>query len=119
MNRRSNASVRIGTGAGMADDRVWPAVQLLQQGRLDYLVCECLAERTIAREQLNRRSNPDKGYTPMLEERIRAFMPLCREQGVSLVTNMGAANPVGAAHAVRREAAANGVPDVSLSLIHI
>ena len=117
MRRNTTASMRMGTGAGMADDRVWPAVQLLQQGRLDYLVCECLAERTIAREQLNRRSHPDKGYTPMLEERIRAFMPLCREQGVRLVTNMGAANPIGAAHAVRREAAANGVADVSCAAV--
>src|SRR3546814_7351994 len=35
----------------------------------------------------------------MLEERMRAFLPLCRQKGVRLVSNMGAANPVGAAQA--------------------
>ena len=52
--RHGNGIVRVGTGAGMADDRTYPAVQLLERGELDYLVCECLAERTIARESLER-----------------------------------------------------------------
>ncbi|GAA4328402.1 DUF1446 domain-containing protein [Pigmentiphaga soli] len=115
--RHGADTVRIGTGAGMADDRVYPGVKLLETGELDYLVCECLAERTIARETLNRKSHPDKGYNPMLAERVHAFMPLCREQGVRLVTNMGAANPLGAAHAIRREAAAVGVEGVRCAAV--
>ena len=102
--KHGDGTVRVGTGAGMADDRIYPAVQLLERGELDYLVCECLAERTIARESLDRARHPDRGYTPMLEERLRAFLPLCHAHGVRLVTNMGAANPLGGAHAVRREA---------------
>ena len=43
-------SVRVGAGAGMADDRIEPAADLAERGNLDYLVFECLAERTIARE---------------------------------------------------------------------
>jgi len=100
--------LRIGVGAGMADDRIEPAVQLLNDERLDYLVCECLAERTIARESLSRKTHPDKGYNPMLEARMRAFLPLCRERGVRIVTNMGAANTLSGARAVHREAAALG-----------
>jgi hypothetical protein len=110
-------SVRIGVGAGMADDRIGPGVDLLRSSELDYLVCECLAERTIARETLNRRRSPELGYTPMLAERVRAFMPLCREKGVRLVSNMGAANPLGAARAVRRIAAEAGVPDVRCAAV--
>lgn len=119
MRKQANASTvcRVGTGAGMADDRVYPAVKLLGQVQLDYLVCECLAERTIARENLNLRKFPDRGYNPMLAERIRAMMPLCREKGVRLVTNMGAANPVAAAHAIRAVATAAGVPDVTCAAV--
>ncbi|HWT51407.1 MAG TPA: acyclic terpene utilization AtuA family protein, partial [Caulobacter sp.] len=43
--------VRIGAGAGFAGDRIEPAVELVREGRLDYLVFECLAERTIALAQ--------------------------------------------------------------------
>ena len=95
----SRRRLRIGVGAGMADDRVGPALQLLEHCDLDYLVCECLAERTIARETLARRQDSSRGYNPMLRERMQSFLPLCREKGVRLVSNMGAANPEGAARA--------------------
>ncbi len=97
--KQARKPMRIGVGAGMADDRIGPALQLLQECDLDYLVCECLAERTIARETLSRKHDGARGYNPMLEERMRAFLPPCRDQGVKLVSNMGAANPAGAAEA--------------------
>ena len=115
--RRHGDTVRIGVGAGMADDRVGPGVSLLRDCDIDYLVCECLAERTIAREQLNRRKSPELGYTPMLPERIRAFAPLCREKGVRLVSNMGAAHPLGAAKAARRVAAEAGVQNLTCAAV--
>jgi hypothetical protein len=115
--RHGAETVRIGVGAGMADDRVYPGIKMLEAGAVDYLVCECLAERTIARETLNRRRFPDKGYNPMLEERVRAFMPLMRVQGVRMVTNMGAANPVGGAKALRAAAAEVGVENVRCAVV--
>ena len=115
--RHGVETVRIGVGAGMADDRVYPGTKMLEAGEVDYLVCECLAERTIARETLNRRRFPDKGYNPMLEERVRAFLPLMRAQGVRMVTNMGAANPVGGAKALRAAAAEVGVANVRCAVV--
>ncbi len=91
--------LRIGVGAGMADDRIGPAMPLLENCDIDYLVCECLAERTIARETLSCKHDGAHGYNPMLQARMRAFLPACREKGVRLVSNMGAANPAGAAQA--------------------
>ena len=46
--------VRIGCGAGFGGDRLEPAVRLLEDGNLDYLVLECLAERTIGLGQKRR-----------------------------------------------------------------
>ena len=46
--------VRIGSGAGYAGDRWEPAVELAEKGEIDFLAFECLAERTIARENLAR-----------------------------------------------------------------
>lgn len=40
--------IRIGSGAGFSGDRLEPALLLAEKGNLDYLVLECLAERTIA-----------------------------------------------------------------------
>jgi hypothetical protein len=98
--------VRIGAGAGYAGDRIEPAIELAERGGLDYLVFECLAERTIALAQHAKLKNPAAGYDRLLPERFRAVLPLCRAKGIRVVTNMGAANPLAAAErtqAIARE----------------
>lgn len=93
-------TVRIGAGAGFSGDRIEPALELVEHGALDYLSFECLAERTIALAQMARRSDPQAGYDPLLADRMRAVLPAARARGVRIVTNMGAANPLGAAQLV-------------------
>ena len=93
-------TIRIGCGAGYAGDRWEPAVELLEKGDIDYLVFETLAERTIAREHIDRLKNPERGYNPWLEARMRAVLPLARQKGVKIITSMGAANPRAAAKRV-------------------
>lgn len=44
-------TIRLGCGAGFSGDRIEPAIELREQGKLHYLVFECLAERTIALAQ--------------------------------------------------------------------
>jgi len=90
-------SVRIGAGAGFSGDRIEPAVELAESGRLDFLVFECLAERTIALSQMRKRNDPTSGYDPFLTDRLRAVLPACRENGTRIISNMGAANPRAAA----------------------
>ena len=85
--------LRIGAGAGFQGDRFEPAIILAEQGKLDYLVLECLAERTIALAHKARLENPALGYDAFLERRIAPLLPLLKRGAVRLITNMGAANP--------------------------
>ncbi|UHG94398.1 acyclic terpene utilization AtuA family protein [Spirosoma oryzicola] len=94
------ATVRIGCGAGFSGDRLDPALVLVQQGNLDYLVLECLAERTIALAQKRKRQDAKLGYDPLLERRIVSLLPHLVANKVRLVTNMGAANPLAAAQKI-------------------
>jgi len=109
--------LRIGVGAGFADDRIKPAVDLAEQGELDYLVFECLAERTIARENLTRSKNPEAGYTPRLIERLSSTLPPCLERGIRVVTNMGAANPASAARAIRKFTKEKGLGEIPVAVV--
>ena len=86
--------IRIGCGAGFSGDRVEPAVILAEKAGLDYLVLECLAERTIALAQKRKIEDPRKGYDPLLERRIELLLPVLLRNNVCLITNMGAANPI-------------------------
>ena len=101
--------LRIGSGAGFAGDRLDPALVLAERGELDFLGMECLGERTVALAQLRRRKDPSKGYDPMLERRVARLLPLLERYGITLVTNMGAANPTAAGHAVLAIARAQGI----------
>jgi hypothetical protein len=100
-------TIRIGSGAGYSGDRIEPAIELAEKGDIQYLVFECLGERTVALAQQTRMKNPDSGYDPLLEERMRAVLPVCAAKGIKIVTNMGAANP---------EAAAQKTADIARSL---
>ena len=100
--------VRIGAGAGFADDRIEPAVDVTERGELDYLVFECLAERTIALAQLDRLRDPDTGFNEWLADRMEAVLPAAVAGGTKIITNMGAANPVAAARLVADIVAQHG-----------
>ncbi len=67
---------------------------LAEKGNLDYLVLECLAERTIALAQKRRLEDPTKGYDLLLERRIDSLLPILIKNKICLITNMGAANPI-------------------------
>ena len=95
-----SATIRVGCGAGFAGDRLEPALVLAERGNLDVLILECLAERTIALAQLRRQHDPDAGYDVLLERRMTGLLPLIKHNGIRLVTNMGAANPVAAAERI-------------------
>ena len=110
-------TVRIGTGAGFAGDRIDPAVQLAEFGGLDFLVFECLAERTIALSQLRKREDPDAGYDPLLAERMTAVLPACRGNGTRIISNMGGANPHAAARRTLEIARALGLHGLRVACI--
>jgi hypothetical protein len=115
--RGQDGLLRIGVGAGFADDRIEPAAALAESGSIDYLVFECLAERTTARENMARTKNPEGGYNLHLPARMEAVLPACLRHNIRVVTNMGAANPAAGARAVRRLARENGLGDISCAVV--
>jgi hypothetical protein len=110
-------TIRIGCGAGYSGDRIEPAVELATMGELDYLVFECLAERTIALAQQRKARDPRTGFDPLLVERMEAVLPACAARGVTIITNMGAANPMAAAVAVREVAREHGLRGLKVAAV--
>ncbi|RFS14518.1 acyclic terpene utilization AtuA family protein [Emticicia sp. C21] len=101
--------IRIGCGAGFSGDRLEPAIVLAEKGELDYLILECLAERTIALAQKRKLQDPTKGYDPLLERRIESLLPLLIQNNIRLITNMGAANPIAGAQKILEIAQKQGL----------
>lgn len=110
-------TVRISAGAGYAGDRIEPALENIRRGNVDYIMFECLAERTIALAQKDRAADPRKGYNRLLEYRMKRVLPLLREHPVKIITNMGAANPAAAAEKVREMAARYDLTDLKIAAV--
>jgi hypothetical protein len=109
--------LRIGCGAGFSADRLGPACDLIEKGRLDFIIFECVGERTLAFGHRDRKANPGRGYNAQLEARMRKVLPLCRRHGTRLVTNMGVANPKAAAEATVRIARELGLAGLKVAYV--
>ena len=110
-------TLRLGAGAGYSGDRIPPALELAEKGALDYLVFECLAERTIALAQLQRSQDARLGFDALLAARMRAVLPSCVAQGTKIISNMGAANPLAAGHEVLRVARQLGIEKLKVAVL--
>ena len=115
------ATLKIGCAAGFSGDRTDGAAPIVEQFARDggpaVLIFETLAERTLALAQIARRSNPDGGYEPLLDELVGPVLATCLEAGIPIVSNFGAANPVGAARRIATLATAQGLRTPRIAIV--
>lgn len=110
-------TLRIGCGAGYAGDRIEPAIDLVRHGDLDYIIFECLAERTISIAQQDKLNDSNGGYNRLLPFRMQRILPEIRNRNVRIVSNMGAANPIGAARRIRDIARDTGLRGLRIAAV--
>lgn len=110
--------IRIGCGSGGCSyERFEPTTELIEKGSLDYLVFECLAERTIADAQQEKIRDPQRGYNPQLEPRMRRFLKPAFERGIKIISNMGAANTPKAVEKICEIARELGISGMKIAMV--
>ncbi|KAH9618242.1 hypothetical protein KSS87_001646 [Heliosperma pusillum] len=115
--KRRLDNVYIGCGAGFSGDRPRAALKLLQSvEKLNYLVLECLAERTLADRYKETQSGGD-GYDPRISEWMQMLLPLALQRGTRIITNMGAMDPIGAQQKVLEIASSLGL-SITVAIAH-
>src|SRR5207244_6178806 len=121
MSTTASPSLLIGCAAGFSGDRVdaaGPVVDtLIARGGPAFLIFETLAERTLALAQLARRSDPDAGFEPLLDDMLAPVLADCVAHGIRIVSNFGQANPAGAARAIARLASAQGLRALRIAVV--
>jgi hypothetical protein len=94
--------IRIANGQGFWGDWLEAPVRLVEQGPLDYLALDYLAEITMSILQKQKEADAKLGYArdfPPLIGRIAARL---KERGVRVIANAGGVNPPSCAREVRR-----------------
>ncbi|NQW08845.1 MAG: DUF1446 domain-containing protein [Alphaproteobacteria bacterium] len=117
----SGKTVHIGCGAGFAGDRWDAAVPIVATlARRDgprYLIYETLAERTLALAQQARIEDPSAGYSPYLDRILRPVLKDAKAAGVRVVSNFGAANPMGGAAHILAMARELGIEGLKVAVV--
>jgi hypothetical protein len=104
--------IRIANGQGFWGDWLEAPVRLVEQGPIDFLVLDYLAEITMSILQKQKEADPALGYARDFPPLIGRIAKRIRERGVRVIANAGGVNPVACAREVKRVA-----PDLKVAVV--
>jgi hypothetical protein len=107
----------MGCGSAYAEDLIWPAVELAEKAKLDYIGIDSLAERTLPMASLRRLNDPEVGYDLRLMQLIDELFTVCVKNKIKIVGNMGAANPISAGNLIASRLREHGLRGVRVATI--
>ena len=96
--------IRIANGQGFWGDWLEAPVRLVEQGPIDYLALDYLAEITMSILQKQKQDDPKLGYARDFPPLIARLARPLRERGLTVIANAGGVNPVACAREVLRSA---------------
>ena len=105
--------IRIANGQGFWGDWLEAPVRLVEQGPIDYLVLDYLAEVTMSILQKQRQEDPNLGYARDFPPLIGRLAPHLKSKGIKVVANAGGVNPTACAKAVLKAA-----PNLKVAVVH-
>jgi hypothetical protein len=104
--------IRIANGQGFWGDWLEAPVRLVQQGPLDYLALDYLAEVTMSILQKQRQGDPKLGYARDFPPLIQRIARQILNKHITVIANAGGVNPIACAQEVRRLA-----PDLRVAVV--
>jgi len=94
--------IRIANGQGFWGDWLEAPVRLVEQGPIDYLALDYLAEITMSILQKQKQADPNLGYARDFPPLIARLAKPMRERGITVIANAGGVNPLACAREVVR-----------------
>ena len=94
--------IRIANGQGFWGDWLEAPVRLVEQGPIDYLALDYLAEITMSILQKQKQADPNLGYARDFPPLIGRIAKPMREHGIKVIANAGGVNPAACARQVVR-----------------
>ena len=94
--------IRIANGQGFWGDWLEAPVRLVEQGPIDYLALDYLAEITMSILQKQKEADSKLGYARDFPPLVARITPRLRERGIKVIANAGGVNPVACAREVVR-----------------
>jgi len=97
-------TIRVAAGQGFWGDLPEAPVRQVEEGPIDYLMHDYLAEVTMSIMQKQKARDPNAGYAKDFVPLMKRILPACVERGIRITANAGGVNVRGCAEAVRQVA---------------
>ena len=109
--------VLIANGQGFWGDSILGPIRLVEEGPLDYLTLDYLAEVTMSIMQKLKSRDPKAGYATDFVKMVKRVLPTCREKGIKIVANAGGVNPIACREAVADVIRELGIKGVKIGIV--
>ena len=109
MAASGNEGLRIANCSRFYGDRLSAAREMLEDGPIDFLTGDYLAELTMLILWKLKQKDDSRGYATTYLRQMKDVMGLALEKGVKIVTNAGGLNPAGLANELRAIAKDQGI----------
>jgi hypothetical protein len=109
--------VLVANGQGFWGDSILGPIRLVNEGPLDYLTLDYLAEVTMSIMQKLRSRNPEAGYATDFVELIDRILPQLVAKKIKVVANAGGVNPQACMRAVMKVVERHGYAGVGVGIV--
>jgi hypothetical protein len=109
--------LRVANGQGFWGDSIDAPARLVEEGPLDVLTLDYLAEVTMSIMQKLKRRDPEAGYATDFVDLCRRILPSIRAKGIRIVANAGGVNPEACRRALVEVARASGATGMKIGTV--
>jgi len=109
--------VLIANAQGFWGDSMLGPLRLIEEGPVDYLTFDYLAEITMSIMQKARMKNPELGYATDFVKLVGRIIKTCKEKNIKIIANAGGVNPKGCLEAIKKIIREQNITGVKVAIV--
>lgn len=109
--------VLIANAQGFWGDSMLGPLRLIEEGPVDYLTFDYLAEITMSIMQKARMKNPELGYATDFVKLVGRIIKTCKEKNIKIIANAGGVNPKGCLEAIKKIIRDQNITGVKIAIV--
>jgi hypothetical protein len=117
MRIMSDKKVLIANAQGFWGDSMLGPLRLIEEGPVDYLTFDYLAEITMSIMQKARMRDPKVGYATDFVKLVGRIIKTCKEKNIKIIANAGGVNPRGCLEAIQQIIREQNITGVKIGIV--
>ena len=113
----NNRIVRVANAQGFWGDSLLGPIRLVEEGPVDYLTFDYLAEITMSIMQKQKMRKPETGYALDFVLMLQKILPACKEKGIKIIANAGGVNPKACLAASKKVIEDLGITGMKIAIV--